>query len=264
MNDILSEEARPVLEEVARRRMLLAFDFDGTLAPIVEDRDAAQVPDSTRRLLRVACLLHPCAVVSGRARQELVHRLEGIPLTAIVGNHGAEAGHGPVDRTVREAVAGWRDALRAALRDVAGVEIEDKGLSLAIHYRRARDADSARCAAARAARELPGARVFGGHAVVNVVPPDAHDKGRAVSRVLERIVPPTAAVYVGDDVTDEDAFTSPAVEVGIRVGAGQASAARYFLAGQDRVDDLLRAVIRARRRLDGQGGDVDALERVVG
>ncbi|HET8538852.1 MAG TPA: trehalose-phosphatase [Anaeromyxobacter sp.] len=263
MIDVLSDEARPVLDDVARRRMLLAFDFDGTLAPLVDDRDAAGMPDSTRRLLRLVSILYPCAVVSGRSRRDLVRRLDGVPLLAVVGNHGAEAGHGPVDGTVRDLVIGWREAARAALAGVAGVEIEDKGLSLAIHYRRARAREDAARAVAAAARALPGARVFGGHEVVNVVPPDLHDKGLAVAGLVARLSR-GEALYVGDDVTDEDAFASPAVAVGIRVGASPSSAAGYFVPSQERVDDLLRALLRARRRLEGLDDRVDALERMLG
>ncbi len=263
MKDILSNEGRTVLDDVARRRLLLAFDFDGTLAPMVEDRDAAGIAASTKRLLRLLCVFHPCAVVSGRSRADLLHRVEGIPLTAIVGNHGAEAGHGPVDRTVRSLVVGWRELACAALQGVDGVEVEDKGLSLALHYRRAHDPEGAERIVTAAASTLPGARVFGGHAVVNVVPPDAHDKGRAVADVLARLTPRNAALYVGDDSTDEDAFASSVVQVGIRIGACPSSAARYFIASQERIDDLLRALVCARRRLDGLDDHVDALERMM-
>jgi trehalose 6-phosphate phosphatase len=264
MRDILSPEADQVLEDVARRRMLLAFDFDGTLAPLVDDRAAARLPASTRRLLRIVSVFYPCAVVSGRSRADLLPRLTGIPLAAIVGNHGAEAGHGPVDGTVRKTVIGWRESVSAALQGVDGVDIEDKGLSLALHYRRARDLGAARRAVGAAAMALAGARVFGGHAVVNVVPPDVHDKGLAVAALVDRFLPRKRAVYVGDDTTDEDAFACEVVEVGIRVGRCPSSAAQYYVAAQERVDELLRALVRARCRLDGHGEQVDALERAMG
>ena len=264
MKDILSDEARAVLEDVGQRRMLLAFDFDGTLAPLVHDRDAARVPESTKRLLRLVCVLHPCAVVSGRSRRDLVRRLDGIPLAAIVGNHGAEAGHGPVDESVRKRVIAWRESARAALETVGGVEIEDKGLSVAIHYRRARDVEAAERAVTAVAKSLPRARVFPGHAVVNVAPPEAHDKGLAVAGLLARFMPRHKAVFVGDDATDEDAFRSPVVEVGIRVEPSASSAARYFIGSQDRLDDLLRALLRARRHLDGLDDHLEAFERMLG
>lgn len=262
MIDILSPQARPALDAAARERLLLAFDFDGTLAPIVEDRTAARMRDTTRRLLRLVSLFYPCAVISGRSRGDLAPRLESVPLVALVGNHGAEAGYGPVDRSVRELVARWARESSALLRDLEGVEIEDKQLSLAIHFRGARDPQEAERAIRTAVESLSGARVFGGHQVVNVVPPDEHDKGEALARVLAR-VGRTGALYVGDDTTDEDAFRHPAVRVSVRVDRVEPTSAEYFLASQSQIDALLRALVAARLRLDGLDGRIEALERFV-
>jgi trehalose 6-phosphate phosphatase len=262
MKDILSDEGLPALDQVARERMVLAFDFDGTLAPLVDDPGAACLPASTRALLRLVAVLQPCCVISGRARADLAPRLDGIPLVAVVGNHGAEAGHGPVDQSARDSVKAWAGAARAWLRGLRGVEVEDKGLSLAIHWRRAAaPAEAARAAEDFAAR-LAGARVFPGNAVLNVVPPDLHDKGAALSRVLER-VGRRRAVYVGDDISDEDAFRSEGVHLAIRVGAAPASAAAWCVPSQAHVDELLRAVVRARRRLDGLPDGTAGLERML-
>ena len=261
MMDILSDEARSILDEVARERMLLAFDFDGTLAPIVDDRTAARMRDSTRRLLRLASLFYPCAVVSGRSRSDLLPRVESIPLVAVVGNHGAEAGHGPVDRRARSVVARWKPTADAMLRGVEGIELEDKGLSLAIHYRRAASREVAERAARDAASALEGARVLGGHLVVNVVPLGEHDKGEALARVVSR-AGVRGALYVGDDATDEDAFRSHAVRVSVRVGRTDRSAATHFVASQPDVDELLRALVRARGHVHGFDRPVDRLERI--
>lgn len=262
MNNILSIEGREVLEEVARDRCLLAFDFDGTLAPIVTDPARASMRDSTRTLLRIASLLFPCAVISGRSRSDLLPRLAGVPLVAVVGNHGAEAGYGPVDLGFRNVVAGWRSTLEAHLGAIPGVEIEDKGLSLAVHYRRAASESEVWRVVRAAAESLDGARVFAGHAVVNVVASEAHDKGMAVSRLLSRVAL-GRALYAGDDTTDEDAFRAPFVSPAIRVGRAHASAARYYVSSQADVDDLLRALIATRRKVDGVGEGVEGLVRAL-
>lgn len=262
MKDILSDEGRPLLDQVARERMVLAFDFDGTLAPLVDDPAAARMRSSTRALLRLVSVLHPCCVISGRARADLVPRLDGIPLVAIVGNHGAEAGHGPVDQSARDSVKAWAGAARAWLRGLRGVEVEDKGLSLAIHWRRAESPALAARAVEDFAERLADARVFRGNAVMNVVPPDLHDKGAALSRVLER-VGRRRAVYVGDDTTDEDAFRSDVVHLAVRVGDSAGSAASWFVPSQADVDELLRAVVRARRRQDGLPDTIAGLERML-
>lgn len=262
MRWILSEEGRPALEALARDRALVAFDYDGTLSPIVVDRTRAELRADTRALLRVVALLYPTAVVSGRARADVSRRLEGIPLVAFVGSHGAEAGFGPVDRAPRAVVAAWRAAVLPKLAAAPGVELEDKGLALAFHFRRAADRDAAAGAARALAAELPGARVFGGHEVVNAVPADAPTKGGAVEELLER-TGCRSALYVGDDVTDEDAFRAAGVQVAIRVGEDPASAAGWFLRSQEEVDELLRALIHERRHLDGRNERVEGLLRAV-
>jgi trehalose 6-phosphate phosphatase len=262
MKDILSPEARPVLRAVARERQLLAFDFDGTLAPIVPVRALAAMPDSTRTLLRIAALLYPCAVISGRSRSDLLPRLAGVPLLAVVGNHGAEAGRGPVDPSDRGVIAGWKATLEASLRSVPGVEIEDKGLSLAVHYRRSPSGPAVRRAIRAAAAALDGARVFPGRAVVHVVASGSHDKGAAIASLLSR-AGLDRALYVGDDTTDEDAFRARFVSPGVRVGRAHASTARYYLPAQDAIDKLLYLLISERRRSDGESEDVDGLVRAL-
>jgi trehalose 6-phosphate phosphatase len=263
MKAILSDECRPALDALARERALLVFDFDGTLAPIVERPEDAAMRDETRALLRVAALLYPCAVVSGRSRADLAPRLAGVPLLAFVGSHGAEAGFGPVDSGPRPRVARWVAELRARLAGAPGVEVEDKGLSVAIHYRRAPDVSAAKARVRDAAEALDGARVFGGHAVVNAVPAESPDKGGAVGALLHRIGW-RQALYVGDDVTDEDAFAAEGVAIGVRVGIAPASAARYYLPEQRDVDALLGALVAARRRLDGHAGRLDGVVRAGG
>jgi trehalose 6-phosphate phosphatase len=259
--DLLAPASRPAIAAFAHDRALLAFDFDGTLAPIVEDPARAGMRPDTRALLRVAALLYPCVVVSGRSRADLAPRLDGIPLVAWVGNHGAEAGFGPVDRSPRGAVLAWRGALAARLGAMPGVEIEDKGLSLAVHYRRAPDPVAAERDIRAATLELPGARVFGGHCVVNAVPGDAPTKGDAIAELLERSGCRTA-LYVGDDTTDEDAFRAPGV-MGVRIGDGTGSAAAYRLASQRAIDELLRLLVEERSRLDGQRARAESLARAV-
>jgi trehalose-6-phosphatase len=97
---------------------------------------------------------------------------------------------------------------------------------------------------------------------VNVIVPGLADKGLALQEIPRR-VGRTRAVHVGDDATDEAAFRNEAVRVSVRVGEEPGSAARYFLPAQANVDDLLRALIRARRRLDGLDGAIDGLERML-
>jgi trehalose 6-phosphate phosphatase len=262
MDPFLSPEGAAVIDEIARHRTLLAFDFDGTLAPIVEDRDLAVLRDETRALLRAVALLYPCAVVSGRRRSDVAARVRGVPLVAVVGCHGAEAGFGPLDRAVEARVAAWRPRLERALAGAAGVEVEDKRFGIALHYRRARSWPEAERRALAAAAALDGAVVFGGHAVVNVVPEEAPTKGDAIRALCERLGA-RVAVYVGDDRTDEEAFRAEVVGVSIRVGEERDSAAAYALPDQRGIDDLLRRLLAARSRRDGRGERWEGLARLM-
>ncbi len=262
MIPILSSAGAGVLERIASARTLLAFDFDGTLAPLVEDRRAAAIPAETLRLLRATALFYSCAVISGRARADVAERVAGVPLVAVVGNHGAEVGQGPLEGPVQELVAGWHDRLTAALADVAGVEIENKGFSLAVHHRRAASPREALERIRAALARLEGAVTSEGLAVVDVLPASAPDKGDAL-RTLRRRLRSSPVVFVGDDQTDETAFRCEVVEVGIRVGEDPRSAARWFIPDQREVNALLRALVLARVRRDGYTGSSEGVLRAL-
>src|SRR6266540_5899729 len=185
--DPVTEAGDEVARRVARDRALLVFDFDGTLAPIVEDRAQATMRSETRALLRATALLYPCAVISGRMRSDVAARVSDVPLVAVIGCHGAEAGFGPLDRSLQRRVASWRGELGRALWRCEGIEIEDKKFSIAVHYRHACSWRDAERRVLSAAAKLDGAVVFGGHAVVNVLPAAAPTKGDAISQLCERL-----------------------------------------------------------------------------
>lgn len=248
-----SRDGELAIAQLAADRGLLAFDFDGTLAPMVADRGAAAMRPATRGLLRAAAVWYPCAVVSGRARADVAARVSNAPLVAVVGEHGADAGGQPTPPAVLRTVERWASDLLADLGGHPGIAIEVKRWSLAIHYRAAPDPGHAAALVRAAAARLPAARVFGGAAVVNVVPAGAPDKGTAVA-TLARSVGARSVLYVGDDDTDEDAFRSPAVTVAVRVGRTPLSSARWVLEEQREMDLLLGALVRARsRRTLGDG-----------
>jgi trehalose 6-phosphate phosphatase len=161
MNRILSPAAAHVVEEIARTRTLLAFDFDGTLAPIVADRCAAAMRPTTRALLRTVALLYPSAVVSGRTRSDVAARVANVPLVAVIGNHGAEPGFGPVDAAIAARVAAWRGAVESTLDPDDAIDLEDKRLSLAFHYRSSRSWPEARTKIGRIVEMLEDTRVRG-------------------------------------------------------------------------------------------------------
>jgi len=238
------------LQHFASSNVLLAFDYDGTLAPIAASPERARMRRRTRRLLKAVAERYPCVVISGRAHDELARQLDGIPVWHVTGNDGLEPWEQRPEYAQR--VREWIRQLESPLRPLAGVTIEDKTYSVAIHYRRARDKRRARAVIQQSVRRLRDTRVIDGSQAVNLVPRNAPHKGIALDRARRLLVCDTA-IYVGDDATDEDAFTcaQPDRLLAVRVGARRLSAARYHLRCQAEIDAPLSALLAARppRRL---------------
>jgi trehalose 6-phosphate phosphatase len=247
MRNILAHSQREVLEQLTSSNVLLAFDFDGTLAPIVSDPKRAAMRARTFKQLVAVSELYPVVVISGRAQSDVRKRLTGVHVQAVVGNHGLEP-WGAADRYARQAQR-WRVKLARALEAHRGVVIEDKKYSLSVHYRQSRQKRAARAAIIEASAQLSGARVVGGKLVVNIVPEGAPHKGIALERERDRLRCDTA-MYVGDDDTDEDVFTldRPGRLLSIRVGKKSSSAAPYCIESQVAIDSLLRVLHELRRK----------------
>lgn len=90
MKYLLSKTCLSIVTGLAKERTLCAFDFDGTLSPIVEHPDLAVMRARTRDLLSCLAVLYPCIIVSGRARADILEMLSGIKVVQVIGNHGAE------------------------------------------------------------------------------------------------------------------------------------------------------------------------------
>ncbi|HYJ79723.1 MAG TPA: trehalose-phosphatase [Longimicrobiaceae bacterium] len=198
-------------------RLVLLLDFDGTLAPIVPHPDDAAIPPATRaaleRLRSFAGV--EAAVVSGRGLADVRLRA-GIPGVAYAGNHGMEMQGAGFERVHPQAAAA-RPLLEAVARRiepelaaVPGAFLEDKELTLSVHFRRApaeREPEVRRIVAAAVAG-VGGVKVTEGKMVLEVRPRVEWDKGKAVLFLLDQLRPPagTPVLYLGDDRTDEDAF----------------------------------------------------------
>lgn len=246
MKKILTDQGRRLLEELVRTRLLVAFDFDGTLAPIVEERDAAKMAPSTAALLAKVASRYSVAVISGRSRTDVAGRLGDADVRYVVGNHGLE----PFAdlRACAEDVARARRELAGVFDGVEGIDLEDKRYSLAVHYRRARSKADARARIERASAALvTPMRAIAGKSVVSLVPARAPNKADALV-ALVRAERADAAIYVGDDVTDEDVFRLAEREplVAVRIGASTSTAATYFLERQRDIDRLLKALVALR------------------
>jgi trehalose 6-phosphate phosphatase len=225
--------------------VLLAFDYDGTLAPLVNEPARATMRLSTRRLLTRASKLYPCVVITGRAQGDALGRLRGVEVCRVVGNHGAEPSSGAAN--MRRRVKQWLPTLKTRLSRRQGVIVEDKGFSVTVHYRQARQRTAARRAILNAARSLHDVRIIGGKLAVNFLVPDAPHKGLALERERAHFACDTV-VYVGDDETDEDVFQldRPGRLLSIRVGQKRTSAASYYILNQEEIDRLLGTFVAVR------------------
>ncbi|MBI3561060.1 MAG: trehalose-phosphatase [Gammaproteobacteria bacterium] len=248
MKQLLSAKGLHALDAICRVTTLFAFDFDGTLAPIVSNHAAAAIPAPTLRLLRQLSALVPVVIVSGRRLKDLRVRLR-LRSVYVIGNHGIE--HPTATRhslrAARHLCAAWLPVLSAKLgAELAArqVDIEDKRYSLTIHFRRA----GARRALLHTVRRLtPAPRIVAGKWVINLLPPGAPDKGSALQLLL-RDTQIQHMIFVGDDVTDEDVFALRERRiVSVRIGKKASSRARYYLRMQAEINPLLEYLLARLR-----------------
>ena len=229
---------------------LLMLDLDGTLVPFeIDRRRAVPAPETLSLLRRIAASgATTLAMISGRPMHELTSLL-GHPSWILVGEHGwdsREPGHDVVRHALPEDAAATLDRAEGMARDAQlGDHLERKRASVAVHTR-GLDAARAREIEATATRlwsrltEHTRMRLTPFHGGVELRT-TGRDKGTAARDLLARERPGTIAVYVGDDRTDEDAFTAlPSDGIGVRVGpSGVASAASARLEDPEAVARFL-------------------------
>jgi trehalose 6-phosphate phosphatase len=251
--ETMTVELSTTLVELARTsRLLVACDYDGTLAPIVEDPAAtAPLPESVSALRSLSGLPETAvAVISGRALRDLAV-LTRLPAEVHhVGSHGSEF-DGDFEHELPPAAKQLLERLIAELERIIaghdGVLLEIKPASVTVHVRRARPEVAE--PVLNAVREGPcgwdGVQVTEGKAVIELAVVRT-DKGEALDILRDR-VGATATVFVGDDVTDEKAFRRlHGSDVGIKVGDGD-TAAGQRVTDPTQVATALEFLLRERR-----------------
>jgi trehalose 6-phosphate phosphatase len=239
--------------------LLVALDFDGTLAPIAPHPDAVRLPRAVAAALRALAARADTrvAVVSGRGLDD-VRRHTAIEGLYYAGNHGMEI-DGPDVREhhteaadLRPALDGCLDEIRRQVGAVPGVVIEDKGLTLSVHYRLVpteAEAAAVRTAVIAACGGAVSLRVTEGKRVVEVRPDVDWHKGRAILLLLDALTARAGAadaLFIGDDVTDEDGFRALRSRGGAGIVVGDpppaGTAATHFLRTTVEVADFLEAL----------------------
>lgn len=252
MEETARKEAFDRIDEVSTTAVLLvASDYDGTLAPLVSDFTNARPDREAIVALRTLASLANThvAVISGRALRDLA-RLSELPAEVhLVGSHGSEFDadfHGALDAGQIALRARLRDELAQIAAEGPNLRLEEKPASIALHYRDATEKVAARALAAveTGPARRPGVFSRHGNMIVElcVLPTN---KGRALTTIRQR-VGATAVVFIGDDLTDEEAFTTlTGPDVGVKVG-NDPSLARYRVRDTDDVARLLGRLAELR------------------
>jgi trehalose 6-phosphate phosphatase len=242
------------------RRPAVFFDFDGTLSDIVDDPDSARpVAGAVDALQRLAAHC-PVAVLSGRDLPDVTKRLgltgiwyagsHGFELTAPDGTHHQNDAAAAAIPVLDQAAA----ELRGQLGSIPGVVVEHKRFGVAVHYRNAaRDRVGEVAAAVRAAGQRDGLRVTTGREVIELRPDVDWDKGKTLRWVIDHLREagsgPLVPIYLGDDITDEDAFDAvrqDGVPILVRhhEDGDRATAALFALDGPARVSEFTERLAR--------------------
>jgi trehalose-phosphatase len=235
------------------RESMLFLDYDGTLSPIVSNPDAAVLVDGAAEALELVSKVCPVAILSGRDLADISGRV-GIPGIWYAGSHGFEltapdgtyhcndAAEGAVPLLEHAAVE-----LTRRLHEIPGVRIEHKRFAVAVHYREVAPKHvSEIVSATHQLGSQVGLRVTSGRMLVELRPDLDWDKGTTLRWIRDRVDPSgeLLPIYIGDDLTDEDAFDAAQVYgIGIVVGhdedGDRKTAAHFTLQSPDQVREFI-------------------------
>jgi len=234
----------------AAGRIALFLDFDGTLVPIQPDPAASRLDPDTAETLRLIASQERLVttIISGRAIEDLYGRIR-LENLIYAGNHGLEIfGRNlyfvdPAAFARRAHLESLCEELAADLRTIAGPIVEYKGLTASVHYRMAAETDLEairKTVYAAVARKGKLFRVRIGRKVFEILPPTDWHKGSAVRWIVQHLgQADTLVIYLGDDISDENAFSVLPEAITIRVGAAPVTCARYRLPDPAAVHEFL-------------------------
>lgn len=209
------KDVKPVF--LSGKKLVFFLDYDGTLTPIVERPELAVMSQDMRGILKKLSQRHTLAIVSGRMRED-VEKLVGIDGLIYAGSHGFDiegGGYSMIHPQVKNVVPIISEVIEKLLKEVGsipGVIIEKKKFSVAVHYRLVDEKKflpKIKSAVDKVNRNYDKLRLMCGKKVFEILPDIVWDKGKAVRWILGALKiawKDASVMYIGDDVTDEDAF----------------------------------------------------------
>ena len=259
--DYLFTQFNKIKERLHNKFILLLLDYDGTLTPIVENPKKAVISKETKELLQKLSNSSHCAlgIISGRSLQDIKNTV-GIKDIIYAGNHGLEI-EGPkikfesqLSPRLKEVIRNIYEELLLRISKIKGATIEDKSLTVSIHYRLVADKDMLELKRIMLKVTEPfivrdKIKVTEGKKVFEIKPPVKWTKGNVVLWLLARqqfalgegkVFP----VYIGDDATDEDAFRALKNKgLTIFVGEPKPSEAAYYVKNTEEVVQLIKQIL---------------------
>ena len=245
-----------IFKRLREKTPAIFLDYDGTLTPIVERPEEATLPDETRGVITRLAQHYSVAIISGRDLRD-VRNMVGIDNVAYAGSHGFDiVGPGgrhrnqEMGKSFLPVLKRAEKEMRQTIRDIPGARLEHKRFAITVHYRQVKrtDISTVKKRFDDTASHYPELRKSGGKKVLELRPNIDWDKGKALLYLLQtlyangtRIVP----LYIGDDVTDEDAFRAVS-DRGVSIvvaGDKRQTAAHYMLRDPEEVARFLQEFV---------------------
>ena len=251
-----------IIKNLTSRRALIFLDYDGTLVPIKKNPELAVLNLKIKKLLRQISKKHFVAIISGRTLAE-IKKLVGIENIIYSGNHGFEIEMQmtadkktrfpqificPAAKRIKPEIQTIKKALQKRIENIKGAWVEDKGLTITIHWRQVNKRYLPELFATIRAVIRNNSRVVltKGKKVWEIRPNVKWNKGKAVRFIMSKVRSPKSKVvpvFIGDDTTDEDAFKTLNNGITIRVGQSKKSKAKYYIKNQSEIKKTLSYLI---------------------
>jgi len=248
-----------IKNQLARKDVFIFLDYDGTLTPIVATPDLAVLSLEMKGVVENLCAHYKVSVVSGRATDDVRSKVQ-IDGIFYAGSHGFEivSPDGDVNineqaQTIRHVIDEVHEKLSDQLREVEGALVEHVKYTISVHYRLVSDEDAPKVkeAVENILKKYPNLRKTSGKKVFELRPDIDWHKGKAVEWILTVLgydAQKHVAIYIGDDVTDEDAF-GVLEDKGFGILVAQeprASKAKYMIKDTEEVKDVLEFLIKGK------------------